>query len=123
MSYNKRSNIMWALSFIIIIIICLFFIFRSNSDAVHVEVYVDGELTKVIYDINGDESEYKISNKYGENTIVYGNGAVWMKTADCSNQVCVNFGKIKSLGQSIICAPHKLVVKLVGEDDSIDAVQ
>ena len=53
--------------------------------------------------------------------ITVGDGSIWVSVADCSNQTCVHAGKISHAGQTVICAPHKLVIKIVGET-SADAV-
>ncbi len=58
----------------------------------------------------------------GSNVIVTENGYVYMKSADCKNRICVNTGKINSAGQSIVCLPNRIMVKITGKEDSVDAV-
>ena len=50
-------------------------------------------------------------------------GGVRMKEADCPDQICVSRGLIQKSGQSIVCLPHRLVIRLeqVG-DQELDAV-
>ena len=58
----------------------------------------------------------------GSNTIVISDGAVYMKEADCKNQLCVNTGKISEPGQSIICLPNRIAVEIVNGEEGYDAV-
>ena len=46
-----------------------------------------------------------------------------MKSSDCRNQVCVNHAPISRSGESIICLPHKLVVRIQsGKEADVDAI-
>ena len=47
----------------------------------------------------------------------------YRKEADCPDQICVSRGLIQKSGQSIVCLPHRLVIRLeqLG-DQELDAV-
>ena len=47
--------------------------------------------------------------------ILVHDGKVLVSAADCSTQVCVRSRAISRVGESIVCAPHGLVVTVVGE--------
>lgn len=96
----KRKNLIWSAVFAAVIAACLIFIFLTGGKS--------GENSAEIYE-------------NGTNTITVGEGSIWVSVADCSNQTCVHAGKISHAGQTVICAPHKLVIKIVGET-SADAV-
>ena len=49
-------------------------------------------------------------------------GEVWLSEADCPNLLCVKTGKIRYAGQSIVCLPHKVAVRIVGGASALDAV-
>ena len=109
----KRKNLTWAAAFAAVIAACLIFIFLT---------YENGKLIKTISDLSPDkEYSFEIKTENGTNTITVGEGSIWVSVADCSNQTCVHAGKISHAGQTVICAPHKLVIKIVGET-SADAV-
>ena len=38
--------------------------------------------------------------------------------ASCSDKLCIKQGRIDNPGQSIVCLPNKLVIKILGDDDS-----
>ena len=102
------------------VFICSFFIILSKSlSKITAEIYVDGHLERTIDDLNTGSS-FEISTEYGKNTICVKDGNIWVEFSDCKNQTCVHFGKISSAGQTIICAPHKLVVKLKGGGQDAD---
>ena len=57
------------------------------------------------------------------NTIVLAGKTAKIASADCRDQVCVRTGTLTHAGQAAVCLPHRVVLKLVGENSSgIDAV-
>lgn len=49
------------------------------------------------------------------NTVVIKDGKVTVTESTCVNQVCVKHGAIDQAGESIICLPNKLIVKIEGK--------
>ena len=48
---------------------------------------------------------------------------VWVERSDCPTQDCVHTGHISRSGQSIVCLPARVVIRLEGGTDSgVDAV-
>lgn len=120
----KRKNLIWAAVFAAVIAACLIFIFLTGgkSGENSAEIYEDGKLVKTIADLDTEkEYSFEIKTENGTNTVTVGGGSIWVSSADCSNQTCVHAGKISLAGQTVICAPHKLVIKVVGET-SADAM-
>ena len=70
-----------------------------------------------------EPGEYRISDGDSYNVIEIAEGGVRMKEADCPDQICVSRGLIQKSGQSIVCLPHRLVIRLeqLG-DQELDAV-
>lgn len=60
----------------------------------------------------------------GTNELVIENGEVWLKDASCPDQLCVHQGKIRYVGESIICLPNKISVTIEGEpeEDGVDVI-
>ena len=72
-----------------------------------------------------DETEtFKVEGADGNYNIVHiEQGTVWVSDADCSNHDCIRQGKISKVGQSIICLPHQMIIRIVGEGETeYDAV-
>lgn len=60
----------------------------------------------------------------GTNSLQVKEGAVKMVEATCPDLVCVHQREIRYNGESIICLPNKVVIKIVsGEENEVDAVQ
>ena len=64
----------------------------------------------------------RIKGQGGYNLLVIEGGEAWLLEADCPNLLCVKTGKIRYAGQSIVCLPHKLAVRIVGGASALDAV-
>ena len=61
------------------------------------------------------------------NVIAVENGAVYMKEANCRDGLCIHQGKMKNAAKTIVCLPHKLVVRLEGDSapdgqDDLDVI-
>ena len=89
------------------------------------------EGAEVIVEQNGRETAryafsenrtVRIEGEGGYNLLVIQNGEAWLSEADCPNLLCVKTGKIRYAGQSIVCLPHKLAVRIMGGASSLDAV-
>lgn len=92
----------------------------NSEKAGKIEVVIDGR-TEYTYPLDKD-GEYDIENDKFINVIVVKDGRVSMKEADCPDKLCVKQGTISKNGQSIICLPHKLVVKITSDkEDTVDA--
>ena len=73
------------------------------------------------YDLSEDRT-VRIEGEGGYNLLVIQGGEVWLSEADCPTQLCVKTGKIRYAGQSIVCLPHKLAVRIAGGASGLDAV-
>lgn len=84
----------------------------NKQEGSQVEITVDGEVYKKL-NLNKDE-EVRIPCEGGHYNIVQvRNGAVDMLEADCKNQVCVKSARIDEVGETIVCLPHKVIVKII----------
>ncbi len=64
---------------------------------------------KIIYDNSIDINE---TVDTGTNRVVIKDGIVYVDSASCKNQVCVNTGKISKKGESIVCLPNRVIVEI-----------
>ena len=91
----------------------------GQQAANYVTIRVNGEITET-YPL-AEDNVININN--GTNVLEIKNGAVRMIEADCPDQICVNHKAISEVNESIVCLPNKIVVEIVGQDESlIDAV-
>ena len=89
----------------------------TRVDGAYVEVSVDGNIVgryslaiDGVYSLNG-----------GTNTLTVQEGVAYMSYSNCPDHTCENTGKVKYVGQTIVCLPNRLSVTIVGDtDDSVD---
>jgi|SRR3712207_5718920 len=113
----KKKDILLAIG--VVVIIGVAFLLNSvlnSGNGSKVEIYLGNELYKTVS--LDKEQTIEINNENGKNVIKIHDNGVEMTTADCPDKVCVNTGFINKPNQSIVCLPHKLSVKIVGEADS-----
>lgn len=106
---KRRLDIIILIVLIVIAIgswIAVTVLFDVNGD--YVEVIVDNHVQKVI-SLN-DDGEYQVDDGEYSNIITIKNREVYMKSSDCPDQICVK------QGESIICLPHKLVIRIASEE-------
>lgn len=77
-------------------------------------VYIDGEF------IEGEPlqttlNQIDIKTQYGTNVLVILNNRAYVKDTDCGYAQCVNKGYISRPTESIVCAPHGLVITIEDE--------
>ena len=84
-----------------------------------VEVTVDG-VTVASLPLDADTTYIIDGADGGRNTLVIVDGKATVTDATCPDGVCVRHRAIDKAGQSIICLPNKVVVRVVGEP-TVDA--
>ena len=90
--------------------------YHGRQEGEQVVITVEGEVYKVL-DINEDQ-EVKVETKDGHyNLVQIKDKTVKMLEADCKNQVCVNSAEITDIGETIVCLPHQIIVKIVANGD------
>ncbi|MDY4587081.1 MAG: NusG domain II-containing protein [Oscillospiraceae bacterium] len=75
------------------------------------------------YPLSEDISVTFQSSNGGYNTLVIKDGKADVTEADCPDKLCVNQHSISFNGETIVCLPNKLVVKIVsGEEADVDII-
>ena len=64
----------------------------------------------------------RIEGASGYNVLIIEDGRAWLSEADCPNLLCVKTGAVRYAGQSIVCLPHRLTVRITGGAPGLDAV-
>ena len=92
--------------------------FKPVDESAKAEITIDGELYGT-YPL-AYEQTIAVSDT---NQLTIKDGKAKMIHADCPDQLCVNQKAISKDGESIICLPNKVVITIVGGDESeVDAV-
>ena len=85
----------------------------SRRGGASVEVTVNGEVigtyslgTDAVYELNG-----------GTNILTVSSGTAYMSYSDCPDHTCENTGRVRYVGETIVCLPNRITVTVVGESD------
>lgn len=116
--FGKADILLILLMLFLTALLSLFPLLQSKKTGAKVRIQVKGE-TFGTYPLNKDRT-IRIQDKEGKriNTVRIRKGYVSMQYADCPDQLCVKMGKIHADGQSIVCLPHKVVVTVLGGEES-----
>ena len=60
----------------------------------------------------------------GSNRLVIKNGQASITEADCPDKLCIHQSSIRHNGESLVCLPHKVIVKVTADvsDDDLDGI-
>ncbi len=104
--------------FVVIIIVVLLCMNLNRKQGHYVHITVDGTTktyslfeNEVVF-FENDKQVFDASHTGITNTIVIENGQVYMKNANCPDQVCVKHKSISKNGEMIICLPNKVFVEI-----------
>lgn len=120
----RKMDYIFAIVVLLSSIIIWYISFRTSIEGNYAEVMLDQECI-ARYDLTQD-GEYVIQTSAEDyNRIRIQDGHVSVVEADCPDGLCIKQHAISRNGESIICLPHKLVIKVVSEDtdsNTLDAI-
>ena len=85
-----------------------------------VGIYRDGKLIEAV-DLTKDRT-IPLDGAAGGATAAVQDGEIYMESADCPDQVCVEHGPLKPGGTPIICLPNHLSIQWLERNTAVDAV-
>ncbi len=95
---------------------------RTESDAVTAEISQDGKLLWKLMLKKGDlPREFTVEYRGRFNRIRTQDGKIAVVGADCPDKDCVKRGWLKKPGDSAVCLPNRLVIRITGQSE-IDGV-
>jgi len=97
------------LSFLILLVVNL----TKKEGSVAVVELNGTKVAEYSLNING---EYSLNN--GTNNLVIENGVAYLNYSNCPDHTCEKTGKIRYVGQTIVCLPNKLSITIKGSADS-----
>lgn len=114
---KKRDIILFGIVGILIVQGVLINKYMNSGQGARVEVYVENKLYNT-YPLDKDQ-KINIKEKNGRiNNIHIHDKGVEMTKSNCPDKVCIHTGFIDKPGQSIVCLPHKINIKIISDDDS-----
>ena len=109
--------------FAILLVLCAAsaaFALRTGGAGDKVVITCEGELYGT-YSLSEDR-EILLENSGHTNKIIIKDGTVQMAEASCHNQICVRHSAVSRAGETIVCLPNRVVVRIEGEGGDYDAV-
>ncbi len=109
----RKADILLALALILIGVGASLWISRYSTAGSHVIIESNGK-TYGSYSLSENRTVTVTRGKHS-NTVRIQDGTVSVTEASCHNQVCVKHKSIRTTGESIICLPNKMIVKIAGK--------
>lgn len=99
------------------------FFFAASARHEMAEAVIEQDGQEILRLPLAEERTVRIPWEDGFNTVTVTQQGVFMSEADCPDQICVRQGTICNGGESIVCLPHRLVIRLEGTDgNALDAM-
>lgn len=123
-----KKKLKWDVCFIVAVLFAAFILWGltdgfGRKEADSVQILQDGELIDTCPLWEDDERVISTKEKEGYNLLMISGGKAFLSDADCPDRLCVKQKAISRNGESIICLPHKLVIRIVAKEESgLDAV-
>ena len=104
--------------FVIFSAAAMLLIFFGGRHGQSAEIYMDNTLILKIDDIYQD----KTIDVGGMTVLCSKDNGIAAVSSGCPDKICVKTGYVNKVGQTIICLPNKIIIKVVGQSDGIDGV-
>ena len=115
---NTIKHDLILLAMFILIAAILFFIINRTDEIKGDYVLItlnNSEYARIPLD---KDTVLSIDSDKGKNTVVVSDKEVYVESADCPDQICVDHAHIMYEGETIVCLPHRLIIKIVSEEGS-----
>ena len=113
---KTRNDIILATAVILTAVVAMLFWQFSRTDGTYVVVITDGiEIARYALDT---DTEVVLGTGGDRNVLVISNGKAFVREANCPDGICVGHRPISRTGETIVCLPHKLVIKVAAPTDA-----
>ncbi len=103
-------------------IAALLFILPFFTDGARTAQIVLAETGEVRSVSLGQDADYQISSRGVSLTVTVSGGEIFVSHSDCRDGICKSTPPISRAGQSIVCAPAGVVLRIDGEEAIVDGV-
>lgn len=109
----------------IIAIVSTFYYFSASKEQNNLiaEIYLNNEKIHS-YDLGNIKKQKVIRVKVNNdeyNEILIEHNRIRFNDANCHDKVCVRTGWLTRKGEIAVCLPHKVYIKIVGNNEEVDA--
>jgi len=85
------------------------------------QVRITGMSGVLEYSLNDDRT-IEVEGPLGTETVIIRDGKVWVSDSPCPEKICIKMGKKWRSGEQIVCVPNRVVIDILGENRSFDAI-
>ncbi len=93
--------------------------FADEAACAEIVIAETGQVHKVPLDV---DAVYPVTARGIELMVQVEDGGIFVCQSDCRDGICRNTPPISSAGQSIVCAPAGVVVRVTGEEAVVDGI-
>ena len=91
-------------------------ILKKDYKETYAQITIEGKVYKNIpLSTHKGQDTIEIKTKYGLNVVELKDNKIAIIDADCPDKICMKPGFIESVGENLVCLPHKLMVEVKGE--------
>lgn len=112
-----RNDVVLLLALAVACILGFMVLHISTRPGAQVEITID-DVSYGIYPLDKNQEIPVLIDGICTNVVLISDGAVSMEEADCPDQLCVRQHAIDSARESIICLPNRVVVTVLGAEES-----
>lgn len=105
----------------VVTLYCRYSFFTSTSDSVQAVITSRGNVFRRIGLTTGVRSSFVVPGRTGPSTVEVDGTRVRMLEASCAGRICVKQGWIGHPGQTIVCVPGEILIRIEGAAP-VDAV-
>lgn len=87
-----------------------------QTDQTYGEIWIDGEQYRQIKLNDQTDETIELDGKKGKVVIRAEGKSIWFEDADCPDHTCIKTGKISKVGQSAVCLPNRVMLKITGSN-------
>ncbi len=117
-----KNDVILIMVVLLLAMICLLGIKCGQKEGTYIVVCVDGEEV-ASYSMDINQNLQIIGVNGGTNELVIEDGEAYLLDASCPDLLCVHQGRIKYQGETIVCLPNRVVIKVIGgEEAEVDTV-
>lgn len=117
--FGKKDFLLILCFFLIAAGFFIFLFFFSPQGRIAIIEHSGQEISRIDLATISEPQEIDIGGPYGIRLLAESDGIRFL-SSDCPDQVCVRTGKITTPGQSAICLPAQISVRLTGKQKDID---
>lgn len=112
MSKKLRNDLLLAGGILLAATLFALIFFMTRQEGAYAAVIKDGrEVAR--YSLAEAREVPLIANGETTNLLVIEGGKAFMREANCPDQICVKHRAISKVGETIVCLPNEIVIKIV----------